>query len=535
MRKGWKAHAWLGHLAVAVAYFVGVELFRAASFSHWLIVSGFRVSALLLVPYRYWPAMILGEMVYLVPSSVQCADRCGSTWAAFNLTPPMLFAAPVIYLAREKWHVLPARGGLKMGIFLACAMAVALLTTLYSLSLLSIMTPWPGSSYWPIQYGEVTARWVVGNYLGILVVAPLVLFLFQAVRGNSWGALRRQLGESRLLLESMVMAVPVVLFLVWLGMNLPQARQIVQVAMFLPVVWLALRHGWQGAAIGGTAASFAVMLLMPKRYDVATLQAEVVMAFAITTMLLVGARIGVLDRRAGQESTDVRMALALAQRNVQVGEMQLRMVSQALEQVGETVHIVCTLMMRRLRHLQPFIDDRSYHRQALVAEDQIYRLADGLYPARWRERGLSGALREGGMARALDEAGIAYWCDTRGTPGLLSSTLQLTLYRLACEAVVDACGRKSASEFRLTLRCGELAGRRGAVLRIESHAHPARLARIQWSELLPHLVRASSGQGRQMIEDRAATFQGRVRERVLPDNGRRLSIILFDPGHSSDG
>jgi hypothetical protein len=65
------------------------------------------------------------------------------------------------------------------------------------------------------------------------------------------------------------------------------------------------------------------------------IQAEVIVAFAICTMLLLGARIEVLDRRAERERKEVRTALALAQRQVQLGEMQLRSTAMALEHARE--------------------------------------------------------------------------------------------------------------------------------------------------------------------------------------------------------
>jgi hypothetical protein len=105
----------------------------------------------------------------------------------------------------------------------------------------------------------------------------------------------------------------------------------------------------------------------------------------------------------------------------------------------------------------------------------------------------------------------------------------MAIYRITCEAVSKACAQKNVSDIDLRLRCGEHQGRSWIVLRIGFRANAERVARIRWEELLPRVVlRTTSGLGRQAIEDRAATFEGQVRERMLRDS-RRISVILYAP------
>lgn len=532
VQMGMNANIWLRHIAIAMLYGVGVTLFRQMLIPHWVLLTGFHLSVLLLTRYRYWPALVAGEAISLLHLSISCADQFGVAWALMKAVPPILFMMPAVYLFRKRWDILPKGTVVNMGALLACALIVAFIITAENVAMLAILRKPPG--YGPIHYDELAAQWLLGNYLGILTIAPLVLFIRHELigAGSQWRLLGRRLSESRLLFDTLLMTLPSIVFMVWLGAQEPNTRQAIQVAMFIPVVWLALRHGWQGAAVGGTAASLAIVALMPASYDHGTLQAEVVTSFAISTMLLVGGRIAMLDRRVEQERVDVRMALALAQRNVNLGEMQLRMTSQALEQIRETVQSACAVMIGRLRYLQPAIDDRGYHRQVLIAQDQIHRLADSLYPRNWQERGLPAALREGALPRILDEAGIAYWCELKGPIGGLSPAIHLTIYRVVCEAMADICAERNVSAVSVHVRCGTGKRRRFAVLQIDARAHPARLARIRWDELMPRVLRSSSGLGLQAIRDRAATYEGLARERTLQD-GRRISVILFDPEQPS--
>lgn len=529
MRKESRRAFWLRQIAVASAYGLTAALLRHYTIPHWLIICGLQVAALLFTPYQYWKALLAGELASLAFVSITCVDQLGLAWSLYNIVPSFAFMMPVIYIARERWRLSPDATTFNMSALLGSALLVALIRTANSLVLVSLAKL--PESYGPIHYGTVAGYWVLGNYMGILTVVPFALLMRQMLLETHWRDMVARLKQSRLAIECAFLLLPTLAFLIWMGLSASpntNTRQIAQVAMFLPVVWLALRYGWQGASIGGTLASLAVIVLMPATYDQDTLNAQVFIAFAISTMLLMGARIGALDDRAQQERTDMRLALALAQRNVHLGEVQMQMTSQALEQVRESVHSVYNMMLGRLKNMAPVFDDRTYRRQALVAQDQLYRLADSLCPITWRERGLQAVLREGPIARVLEETGVSYWCDLRGSIELLSPTIHLAIYRLVCEAIADGCARKDVSDIRVQIRCGERRGRKWGVVRINLRANPNRLAGVRWDELLPRVLRTATGLGWPAIEDRAATFEGKAREHLLSD-GRRISVILFDP------
>lgn len=528
MQKETGVSFWLRQIAAAVGYGVAVSLFREFSISHWLLLCGLHVAALTLTPYRYWPALLAGELAALAQQSIVCFDQLGMSWSICNLVPSVGLAMPVVYFFRERWRIFPTRTTINMGALLACALVVSALRTIFSLALVS--TARLPEGYPALNYGFLASQWLLGNYMGALTIVPLALAIRQALQETSWRSLGATLLKSRLAVECALLLIPTLAFLVGLGLSASSTahtRQLAQLAMFLPVVWLTLRYGWQGAAMGGTLASLAVIVLMPRMFDPDTLNAQAFVAFIISTMLIMGARIGALNHQAQQERTDMRMALALAQRNMQHGEVQLRITSQSLEQVRETVHAVYNVMLGRLKHMAPVFDDRTYRRQALVAQDQLYRLADSLCPVT-SERGLPGVLREGPIARVLEETGVAYWCDLRGPVSMLSSTIHLAIYRLVCEAVADGCARRDISDIRVQVRCGRRGARRWSVVRINLRSDPKRLEGVRWDELLPRVLRTATGLGWPAIEDRAATFEGRAREHLI-SGGRCISVILYDP------
>lgn len=519
------ANDWWKRLVVAIGYAIGVSLIRQLDVPHFVLLCGVHVAVLMLAPYRYWALLMVAEAVTQIPMAIACAPQWGLMWGLLKPVPSLLLCAPVVYFFRKRTGLFDRNAGVHVGLLLVCALIISVVVMADDMLLLSAVVYQPGAK--PVHHDHLAEQWLLGNFLGILAVVPTVLAVHRAVREQGWRSALIKIAESRVTLESACFVAPVLAVLIWMGFTSPGLRGMVQVALFLPVVWLALRHGWRGAAIGGTAASLALVWLMPQTYDHATIEAEVVIAFAISTMLLVGGRIEALDRRAEKERQEVRAALALAQRNVHLGEMQLRMTAQALEQARETVRAGYTMLLGRLRHLQPAIDDGGYQRVALAAQDQLFGISDSLHPVVWRERGLPAALREGVVARMLDRAGVRYWCELQGPLSCLTSTVHLALYRMVCEAVSEGCSHKDVSDVCVRIRSGDRQGCRWVVASIVFQANATRLPHVRWEDLLPRLIRTTSGIGLKAIKDRAATFEGYARDRRF--SGRRtISWIMRD-------
>ncbi|GLQ97716.1 MASE1 domain-containing protein [Dyella mobilis] len=518
-KDGWK------RLAAAAAYGLGVWLIAHLNVPHFLLVCGLNVSVLLLTPYRYWLFLAIAQSLSQLPVAIECASSFGIVWSSLMLMPGNALIGPVIYYFREHSHLFDRSGQVRIGKLLLCALLVALVLTLFNeVQIATVVYP---AGVTPMRYHHLAAQWILGNFIGVLCVAPAVLAVRQAVRDRGWRSLLAAISESRSTLESICFIVPVLMILIWAGFAEPHLRELAQVAMFVPVVWLALRHGWQGAALGGSIATLSVVWLMPEHYDNATIQAEVIVAFAICTMLLLGGRIEVLDRRAERERKEVRTALALAQRQVQLGEMQLRSTAMALEHARETVRAGYAMMMGRLRHLQPAVDDRGYQSAALAAQDQLLGISESLHPTIYRERGLPAALREGAVARMLDHAGIRYWCELKGPLSQLSPAVHLALYRMVCESIVLGCSQRDISDVCVRIRCGEVDGRRWVVASVVFRVNPVRLPHVKWEDLAPRLVRTATGGGIKTLEDRSAIFEGHARQRDLTD-GRRIAWLMRD-------
>jgi two-component system, NarL family, sensor histidine kinase FusK len=526
MNHGMRRNVWLRHGAVALAYALGYVLLRQVSWSHWALFAGYRLSVLMFVPYRYWPALVVGELGPMAYVSFSCLETFGWVWSSIMLIPPIALAMPVVKACRDRLGMIPAHGPVRMGVVLMCTLAVSGIWTLANVAALSAAKI--PSNVPPINYGVETARWVIGNYLGILTLVPLVLMVWEgrAKRGASWRATIEHALRTRLAIESAVFVVPALALLVWIGLDASEegSRQVARMLMFLPVVWLALRHGWDGAAVGGTVASIAVVLTMPELNDTSTLQAEVFVAFAATSMLLFGSRIAQLHQQKGQGAEHEDKSLDLARRIQAQCEAQLRQTSLGIEQASEAVHATDELLFER--QLRPTADSRELRRRATAAREQLFQLADGLHPVALRERGLVAALRHGGIARTLNSRRIGYWCNTRGGINQMSDTLQLAIHRLVCEGVSYLCATRSIGDLTVHLRSGRYAGRRWAVIRIDALFSTDSDLRVRGSFLLHRL--AASGLGLDVIRDRAALHEGKVRVHAT-EHGECISVMVHEP------
>lgn len=525
MQAGPRAGALFRQAGVTAIYLIALVVFRQISVNHWIILTGFHLAALLLVPYRYWPALFVGDTARLAYVSYTCLGQFGLPWALVNLIPFVAYAAPIVWFFRERCRLFPDRDTVNVPALVACSLAVAALATAVTIGQLQI-TPLPPG--YVIHYGEVIARLVLGNFMGVLTVTPIALVWRQSVAGRSWRQWSQGLAESRLFIESVCALVPVA-FLAWLGARDAQLRPVAQMAMFLPVVVLAMRHGWKGAAVAGTMASLGIVFLMPATNDLATLQAETLVALAIGTMLLIGARMTVSDGRAEQHHAQMRLTLALAQRNVYLGEAQMRATAQGLDHLRGSIQGVFDLMLRRLRHLQPVVDEAGYRQHVQQAQEQLFRLTDAMHPSLLGERGLPAALAHGALPRLLNEAGVRYWCNLRGPVSGFPQAMHLAAYRIVAEAIAAACADRDVSDVLVKIRCGTQ-HRPWLVIMVETRKQQARACQVDWEGLLPNLRLCASGLGHKAIRDRAATFEGSMRERTSPYRGR-LTVSLLEPNH----
>lgn len=163
-------------------------------------------------------------------------------------------------------------------------------------------------------FGNVLRFWV-GDAIGVMVVTPLLL-----VHGAATSPLRR--GGWRPTAETLTQAASV-LAAFWLIFGLQYADEFkFFYLLFLPLIWIAMRHGIQGAtvAIAGIQLGLIATLQWSGHSDTDTLEFQLLMATLTVTGLFLG--MTVTNRRMMEEQLRNRQAkLNQVLRMAAAGEM----------------------------------------------------------------------------------------------------------------------------------------------------------------------------------------------------------------------
>jgi len=283
---------WGRYLAVAGAYAACYELTRNVSFSHWMLPAGLRLACLLLVPRRYWLALAVGETLPIAEMAALHASAFGMAWAVIVSLPPIAMMMPAVAWIRRHFGLFRADGQIHMGVIMVATMICAVINGIANGAALVNVSMSDGSPA-PAVTIPLFLAWFLGAYLGALTVTPMILALRERLAQQAGGVVTlKAVLHSRLTRDALFIAIPALGLLSIAASQLDgTALQCVRMAMAVPVVVLTLRHGWHGTAIGGTLASIAMASTSFVLRDPAIIQAQVVLAFVISTSLLFGVRV----------------------------------------------------------------------------------------------------------------------------------------------------------------------------------------------------------------------------------------------------
>ena len=530
MGKRWWTNEWLLQPGVAVGYLLLYLAVHPFSTAHWPIHAGVRLACLLLLPYRYWPALYIGEALPNAYEVLPCTDL-GTAWIAFRCIPPFTAVMPIVWWCRTKFPPLPSKSEHVVDV-------KALLTCILLVSLGSMVYSWTAACFAKTVEGPFAPlSWLVdfffGPYLAIVSVVPWVLIAWLDSRP---GHVREQIQKmlaSRLAVDTAGLLIPSVCLLAWLNQTgSEQTSLIATIAMALPMAWLTLKHGWRAVAISAplVIACISIPLTPEEAPDNKLYAIMMFVTITVTSLFALGARISVQLAKEEEERLSVLNVQRVARQSLQLSEQRMRQTSQALEYLAGTLHITNSRLLEQMRRIVPNIESHAFYKQALSTQSQVYRLAESMHPVAWRERGLPAALNET-VARALDEAGIAYRCEIsgRGFSRLAPAVLTAT-YRTACEAVVYVTSRLACTRVNLILRGGETNGKRWIVLRAEGFLEETSVASAVYHS--EERKRLAAKLGTSMLDvpemrDHVRIFDGLLHVR-MPVDRLQLTALVHD-------
>ncbi|WP_158545126.1 MASE1 domain-containing protein [Dyella monticola] len=529
IRRHLAAHHWDIHALVALGYAVIYLLIvRMLAQAPWPFAYGLRVACLFLVPYRYWPALALGELLPLGYHNAQHFSDYGWAWCVVASIPPIVLGMPVVGWFRKRAALFPERRLVDISKLLYCTL---ILSTLWAITAyLRLFTLHLPTGSYPIPAGALFFYWI-NHYMVLVLFVPWVVMVRMGDNDGSWRLPTiRELALSPLARDTAITVLALVCLMALHHVATDPSKSAMLMSLFLPAAWLTLRRGWRAAVLGGTLSLISMSALVPFAWKPSaggTFEPQVFMALAMTSLYVFGAHISAQWRLREHAQRTAQANQEAIREGLLFGEFRLQQTSQALESVVDVLRIDHANVLARF---VPEAEKNHYSKEAMQLHAQVYRLAESIHPSAWRQRGLDAALGET-VAQALAEAGIGYSCQTPGR-GLrfLSQAAQAGLYRTACEVVAFISASPACDGVSLTIRSGRYRGvrwvaLRGKATRNAAHVATALLLSQERERLAPKLgARMNSlDELRQFVR----VFDGTLRFRQIPE-GVGLSVLLCD-------
>lgn len=152
-------------IAIAMLYAVLSWSARQISLDQFYLPAGIRVAALLLLPRSLWVYLLIGEYAYFAYMRIPMIEKYGLTWVVLGSITLMPSVAMIVH-----WHRKRMRAGGEAWALSACAISAITVTAL-NVSL--------ANALWPVPTPDAPLtqilQFVVGDYVGMLTIVPLVL------------------------------------------------------------------------------------------------------------------------------------------------------------------------------------------------------------------------------------------------------------------------------------------------------------------------------------------------------------------------
>lgn len=438
-------------LVLAVFYAFACWGARKLSLDQFYLPAGIRVAALLLCPPRLWPYLFLGEYAYFAQMRYPMIDKYGLTWVILASVSLMPTVALIVRLHRRMMAATTQAWLLSVG----AASAVAV--TSINLALAELLWTTPDM---PLLAG--IARYIVGDFIGILTVAPLALLWARRNTEPAW--------TSRLL-TPIIGALGLMILLGICTTLIPAesstAKSSLQLLMALPAIALTCLLGWRGAAVAVPTLNLIIGLTTPKpfpsAFDQSTFTTQMIMAIAGVALLMFGSRITHYYHRYRIRDDGEKNAIKLARKSHMARENGLRERALNLRKLGDGIDVSLNEVVNWLK-LQGHHEIASGLLHTATVHSRLFReQASMVYPTTLDQLGLYVALQMGGLREAWEKTARVARPRLEGDPCLLSNDLQLAAYRALSDAV-SLLLEHETGQVVVRARCGRFGPQRGILV-----------------------------------------------------------------------
>lgn len=440
-------------IATALGYMAAYLGLREASNDQWYLPAGLRFAALLVAPYRLWPALFVGDVAALAIFRGAMVPEYGLAYYAFSSIAAWPVVALIVRQVRRADDLLSVKKPTD-----AIALVVA---SLIAAELVSItnkaMVAWLKIGGATMVYSDLLV-YSLGHVQGILLAVFAVTLI------SNWRE-RRQAGEW-FGLDS-VLAVALCLGLVEMmqltGPHDAAALMAVRLCLLIPAVALTLRNAWRGAAVGTIIANVALFFTIPHQdagqVDGAALLMQEAFTFVSATLFVLGAR------------TPTKSCAPAARQDFDRDD-DAREQFEAHERRQRDTALRAEAMQRDSRdRLSPFLTLLRKSGQAEAAMNLVgmahtqasqfgRSVIDSIYPLTLERLGLFASFESEAFAGHFGS--IPYTFDLTGSSYRMSLETKLTAYRVLGEAI-EQLVLTAPERLIVRVRCSNKADGRGMI------------------------------------------------------------------------
>lgn len=424
-------------LALSLLYaatFVGAWFL---SVDQWYLPAGLRFAAMFLLPRRWLPFVLLGDIAAMLYIRVPLAnqkidDEYPLMWAYVS---PFLFALSMFAARALIKRVVDARNLSKTLPGAAFLFAAACKTLNVAVNL-SLSGPPFGTN---IQQ-FVSA--IIGDYLGILmVVLPLGVWKYRRQWYGSTSNVLKHSGAMVGLVLCLYAAVVVT------GAHGTAVQLIPLIFMTLPAVYLTILYGWNGAALGCVIVNLGIALALPRTgimgaFDGVVLLAQAALCVASIVLLGVGGHITRLSNQFNSAFTELESTNEALSRTKGLARSALNSTEGRLRQHALMLAAARSSLDGFRRDVVSTLKANGHSAAAFdatlkgrAASDEIARYGDELYPFDIENYGLYAVLMSDNFAnRWGPDVRISYVLIGE-SPKILGVSQRLAVYRGICVAV----------------------------------------------------------------------------------------------------
>jgi len=262
-------------IAWITAWYAAAVLASLGNVSLWFLPAGLRFFCLLMLGMRGLAVEAASQTAWVVlqlatgGENIHDPVSAQTGWQIYgwyvSLAANAIVALPLHRVMGDRWDFTRPRG---IALFLAAALlasALAALAGSYRLVSLDIVTP--------SRWAEVLGHWMIGDFIGIITVAPLAIVrLWPSLRHylvrGTWGRLRHAVDSEHRLSDAHTLLIAFVSLMALMGITghtpLRAHFPLAALLLLLPLTGIALRSGIGSAVLAVVVLDTGLVLLIAR-------------------------------------------------------------------------------------------------------------------------------------------------------------------------------------------------------------------------------------------------------------------------------